>query len=243
MMIEAFASPSPRIRRALDIATVAHDGAIRKGTPIPYIEHPVAVARILERHGYGEDLVVAGLLHDTVEDTKYGSAPVQASLRRAAGADRLPCPAEPMEFRAAFLRFLTDEFGPDVFRLILAVSETKNDGGVPRDWLERKREQLDKLARASEDEAALKAADALHNIESTVADINRLGLAVLDRFRGGPLVAWHYSATAELAAYRLPAEAELAREVLRASGELCDLVRRLRPSGGWTPPCRPPTIL
>ncbi|RPJ70001.1 MAG: HD domain-containing protein [Acidobacteria bacterium] len=242
-MIESFTRPSPRIRRALDIASIAHDGTVRKGTPIPYIEHPVAVARILERHGYGEDLVVAGLLHDTVEDTKYGSAPVQARLSEEAGAGRLPCPADPMEFRAAFLRFLSDEFGRDVFRLILAVSETKNDGSVPRDWLERKREQLDKLATAAPDEAALKAADALHNIESTVVEISRLGLAVLDRFRGGPLVAWHYSATAQLAAQRLPREAELGRSVVQAADELCSLVRRLRPGGGWTAPCQPPTIL
>jgi len=242
-MMEAFARPSPRIRRALGIARIAHDGAVRKGTPIPYIEHPLAVARILEGHGYGEDLVVAGLLHDIVEDTKYGSVPVQARLSDEAGEGRLPCPAEAMDFRAAFLRFLTDEFGPDVFRLILAVSETKNDGGVPRDWLERKREQLDKLATAAPDEAALKAADALHNIESTVVDIGRLGLAVLDRFRGGPLVAWHYSATAQLAAGRLPAGAELGRRVLLAANELSDLVRRLRPQGGWTAPCQPPTIL
>ncbi len=242
-MMEAFARPSPRIRRALGIASIAHDGAVRKGTPVPYIEHPVAVARILEGHGYGEDLVVAGLLHDIVEDTKYGSIPMQARLSEEAGEGRLPCPAEAMEFRAAFLRFLTDEFGPDVFRLILAVSETKNDGGMPRDWLERKREQLDKLAAAAPDEAALKAADALHNIESTVVDIGRLGLGVLDRLRGGPLVAWHYSATAQLAAERLPGDAELGRRVLQAANELCDLVRRLRPQGGWTAPCQPPTIL
>ena len=242
-MIEAFARPSPRIRRALGIAAIAHEGAVRKGTPTPYIEHPVAVARILESHGYGEDLVVSGLLHDTVEDTKYGSAPVQARLSEEAGAGRLPCPAEPMAFRAAFLAFLADEFGRDVFRLILAVSESKNDGGTPRDWLERKREQLDKLATAAADEAALKAADALHNIESTVVDIGRLGLGVLDRFRGGPLVAWHYAATAQLAAGRLPAEAELGRKVVRAADDLCGLVRSLRPAGGWTAPCPPPTIL
>ena len=242
-MIEAFDRPSPRIRRAFGIAGISHEGALRKGTPIPYIEHPVAVARILERHGYGEDLVVAGLLHDTVEDTKYGSAPVQARLSEEAGGGRLPCPAEPMAFRAAFLRFLSDEFGPDVFRMILAVSETKNDGGVPRDWLERKREQLDKLAIAAPDEAALKAADALHNIESTVVEISRLGLAVLDRFRGGPLVAWHYSATAQLAARRLPREAELGQRVVHAADELSALVRRLRPARGWTAPCQPPTIL
>ena len=240
-MIEDFVRPTARIRRALEIARVAHAGAVRKGTPAPYIEHPVAVARILETHAYPEDLVVAGLLHDTVEDTRYGSAELQVRLSAEAGQGRLPHPAEATAFRAAFLRFLQDEFGQEVFRLVLAVSETKNDGGVPLDWLERKRGGLDKLAVAAPDEAALKAADALHNIESTVADITRLGLGVLDRFRGGPLVPWHYSAIAQLAAERLPRDARLSLLLTQAAAELCSLVHRLRRDSDWK--CQPPTIL
>ena len=227
-MIERFSRPSPRIQRALDVARLSHQGAFRKGTGIPYIEHPVSVAVLLESHGYPENLVVAGLLHDTVEDTKYDSDAAQRGLSELAGRNRLPCPAEAMAFREAFLAFLRDEFGPDVLELVLAVSERKNDGGVPLDWLERKRQQLDKLAEASPAEAALKAADAIHNIESTLVDIRRLGLGVLDRFRGGSLIVWHYSAIAELASEQMDRNSPLAIRVRESARQLGQTVQSLR---------------
>jgi hypothetical protein len=163
-----------------------------------------------------------------VEDTKYDNPEVQQRFSRLAGDERLPCPAAPMAFREAFLTFLSDEFGPTVLELVLAVSERKNDGGVPLDWLERKREQLERLAGASPAEAALKAADALHNIESTLHDIRRLGLGVLDRFRGGSLIVWHYSAIAELAGQQMDDDAPLAARVRDAARQLCDTVESLR---------------
>ena len=228
-MIEPFARPSPRLARALEIARIVHDGAVRKGTEIPYIHHPVAVARILEDHGYREDLVVAGLLHDTVEDAKYGSGDLQRRLSEAAGAGWFSVPADAWVFRATFLEFLPAVLGPEVFSLVMAVTESKNDGRPARDWLERKKEQLNKLANASEDEAALKAADALHNIECTLRDIRKLGLGVLDRFRGGALTVWHYSATAQLTSERMPAGQPLASAVLDAARQLSNAVRELRP--------------
>ncbi|MBI5187481.1 MAG: HD domain-containing protein [Nitrospirae bacterium] len=36
---------------------------------IPYIVHPVSVGMMLAHYGYSEDVVIAGILHDTVEDT------------------------------------------------------------------------------------------------------------------------------------------------------------------------------
>lgn len=227
-MIERFSRPSPRVERALDVARASHDGAVRKGTRIPYIEHPVSVALLLEEHGYDEDLVVAGLLHDTVEDTKYDNPDVQQRFSRLAGNGRLPCPSDLVTFRDAFLQFLCDEFGRTVFDLVLAVTERKNDGGVPLDWLERKRQQLERLADASPAEAALKAADALHNIESTLNDIRSLGLGVLDRFRGGSLIVWHYSAIAELAGLQMAGDDPLAARVREAARQLCDTVESLR---------------
>lgn len=241
-MIERFSRPSRRIERALDVARLSHAGAVRKGTSVPYIEHPVSVALLLETHGYGEDLVVAGLLHDTVEDTKYDNRDVQREMARLAGHPSLAAPQEPMEFRGAFLRFLSDEFGREVLSLVLAVTERKNDGGVPLDWLERKRGQLDHLAGASPDEAALKAADAVHNIESTLVDLHRLGLGVLDRFRGGPLTVWHYSAIAELAAGRMAEGAPLGARVQDASRRLTEAVQSLRPAWREDAPYPPPTV-
>lgn len=47
----------------------AHKGQVRKITGEPYFSHPLNVARILRRAGFSEDVVIAGLLHDAVEDT------------------------------------------------------------------------------------------------------------------------------------------------------------------------------
>ena len=57
------------IDKALQIASVAHEGQYRKNTKTPYIAHPVAVGMILQKAGYREEMVAAGILHDTVEDT------------------------------------------------------------------------------------------------------------------------------------------------------------------------------
>ena len=54
---------------AIEFATKAHSGHFRKGTKIPYIVHPLGVAKILIENGCPEEVVVAGILHDTVEDT------------------------------------------------------------------------------------------------------------------------------------------------------------------------------
>jgi hypothetical protein len=56
---------------ALAFAVDAHGRVehTRKGTRFPYMIHPIRVAWILERHSYDDELVAAGLLHDTLEDT------------------------------------------------------------------------------------------------------------------------------------------------------------------------------
>ena len=57
-----------RVDKAIEIAKKAHDGQFRK-TGEPYIVHPLAVKKILEDWGMDEDTIIAGILHDTVEDT------------------------------------------------------------------------------------------------------------------------------------------------------------------------------
>jgi len=54
---------------ALRFAGDAHSGQFRKGTRVPYLIHPLSVAKILLDHGCSDELAVAALLHDTVEDT------------------------------------------------------------------------------------------------------------------------------------------------------------------------------
>jgi (p)ppGpp synthase/HD superfamily hydrolase len=57
------------IEKALKTAAKAHEKQYRKGTDIPYVTHPIAVGMILIKAGYSDELVAAGILHDTVEDT------------------------------------------------------------------------------------------------------------------------------------------------------------------------------
>lgn len=65
------------IHRAIYFAVQAHDGQKRKGTDIPYIAHPFEVAQLLMEAGAEDEVVAAGLLHDTVEDTAVTAADVQ----------------------------------------------------------------------------------------------------------------------------------------------------------------------
>jgi (p)ppGpp synthase/HD superfamily hydrolase len=55
---------------AVRFAADAHSGQFRKGSRVPYLVHPLNVAKILIDHGCSDDLAIAGLLHDTVEDTE-----------------------------------------------------------------------------------------------------------------------------------------------------------------------------
>ena len=58
------------IEKAYDTAEKMHEGQLRKSGE-PYIIHPMAAAEILAELGMDEDTIVAGLLHDVVEDTEY----------------------------------------------------------------------------------------------------------------------------------------------------------------------------
>ena len=60
---------SKRIHNAIMFASKAHKNQTRKGTDIPYIYHPMEVLQILTEMGCDEDVKIAGVLHDTVEDT------------------------------------------------------------------------------------------------------------------------------------------------------------------------------
>lgn len=58
------------LKKAYEFAAEAHKNQVRKGTDIPYIVHPAEVRDILGQLGCGEEVMAAGLLHDTLEDTK-----------------------------------------------------------------------------------------------------------------------------------------------------------------------------
>jgi (p)ppGpp synthase/HD superfamily hydrolase len=58
------------IFKAIEFSTKAHAGQYRKGTKIPYITHLLNVAKILIEHECPEPVIAAGILHDTIEDTR-----------------------------------------------------------------------------------------------------------------------------------------------------------------------------
>ncbi|MFM2381795.1 MAG: hypothetical protein RLZZ76_562 [Candidatus Parcubacteria bacterium] len=69
---------SYRIEQALRAATILHKDQVRKGTmPIPYVSHLFAVAMIASEYTKDEDVMIAALLHDTLEDTDYTAAELQ----------------------------------------------------------------------------------------------------------------------------------------------------------------------
>ncbi len=68
--VEEIAERSRLVRQALALARELHAGTVRDvGDDVPFIEHPLAVAEVLAEHRMDDQLIAAGLLHDTLEYT------------------------------------------------------------------------------------------------------------------------------------------------------------------------------
>jgi (p)ppGpp synthase/HD superfamily hydrolase len=181
---------SERYDAALVLAARAHRTQTRKGTDIPYLVHPVHVSLILVRYGFGEDVTIAGLLHDVVEDQDVPLADIEAA------------------------------FGPEVATMVAALTEQKKEAGVPRPWETRKKEALAQLRQASLDAVAVKAADALHSTRSMARDLRREGSPMWRNFTRGPLeTLWYYQRVGEIVGRRLGSH-PLAAELLTAVDDL-----------------------
>lgn len=72
----------PRTRAALTFAEEQHAGQRRKTDGAPFIAHPIEVGSLLYEAGASDDVIAAGLLHDTIEK----SSTDRAELRRRFGA-------------------------------------------------------------------------------------------------------------------------------------------------------------
>ena len=59
---------SKKVCIALEFASQKHKGQYRVGG-LPYVTHPIAVAEMLEKRGFGEDYIISALFHDLLEDT------------------------------------------------------------------------------------------------------------------------------------------------------------------------------
>lgn len=57
------------IEKAIIFAAKAHRDQTRKSTVIPYITHPYTVGMILQKVNCSDEVIAAGILHDTLEDT------------------------------------------------------------------------------------------------------------------------------------------------------------------------------
>jgi len=209
---------SEKFDAALRLAAAAHYEDMRKGTAIPYVMHPFHVALILDRCGCHEDLVLAGVLHDVLEDTEFSRVSVRTRLRSVCPGIKASAAATASTFRRATVAYIRTAFGRRALGLVEHVTEQKTDAaGKARPWADRKAEQLAALAGASLDVCALKAADCLHNLHAMARDVRQRGTGALTRFKGGPEDTWdYYAGVVGIVAPRLGATHPLARELAAA---------------------------
>lgn len=143
---------------------------------------------ILGRAGFDEDVVIAGLIHDVVEDSEATLDDVSAG------------------------------FGPTVREIVSLCSEIKYDEeGRKRPWIDRKRDHLREMAGASTAAQAVILADKLHNLTSIELDLDE-GRPVWAAFNADrDQVLWYYRSAIDACTSgdpRVEALAASCREVL-----------------------------
>jgi (p)ppGpp synthase/HD superfamily hydrolase len=157
-----------RLQRAFRYAAEKHTGQTRKQTAVPYLSHLMAVASLVLEAGGDEDMAIAALLHDVVEDC--GGMPRLREVRKSFGR-RV----------AKIVEGCTDSFG-----------EPKPA------WMERKKNYLRELKHADADTRLVSASDKLHNVRTILTDYQQDGDGVWSRFSGkkdGTL--WYYRALSD----------------------------------------------
>jgi len=220
---------SERVDAALRLAAAAHQEDVRKGTRIPYVMHPFHVGLILDRHGFSEDVMIAGILHDVLEDPHFESTVLQTRVRTVC-PPLATAPANSVAFKRALEKYIAGTFGAAVLDLVLDVTEEKlDDAGAKRGWPERKREQLAALAGGTREHCALKAADCLHNLRAMARDIRTDGARTLQRFNASPEdTLWYYARVADLVSPQLGPGSPIVQEL---RGSLDDFRAALREAG------------
>jgi len=153
----------PRFLRAFLFAAEKHAGQTRKASSIPYIAHLMGVASLVLEAGGDEDLAIAALLHDVVEDC--GGAPMLKEVRR--------------------------RFGPRVAKVVDGCTDAYIDPKPP--WRERKENYIRRLNNEGPDTRLVSAADKLNNVRSILSDYRALGESMWSRFNGGrDGTLWYY---------------------------------------------------
>jgi (p)ppGpp synthase/HD superfamily hydrolase len=183
----------PKLLRAFAYAAKMHAGQARKGTTVPYLSHLMAVASLVLEAGGDEEMAMAALLHDVVED----------------------CGGMPR------LREIRKQFGARVARIVEGCTDSFVEPKL--EWIERKRGYLEEVTHADAETRLVSASDKLHNVRTILADYRKDGDAIWARFNGkkeGTL--WYYRALSDEYARtpnRITRELELAvRELERLCG-------------------------
>lgn len=132
---------SYRIELAIRAASILHKDQVRKGSvPLPYTTHLFAVAMILMDYTKEEDIIIAALLHDTLEDTDYTAEELQ------------------------------DDFGGEVRKYVEALTEPSDTQDRNYTWKERKQAYAKHLRKAPKEALLIAAADKIHNMRSMVEE-------------------------------------------------------------------------
>lgn len=130
---------TPKIEKAIKTASIAHNGQFRKSVKnLPYVSHLFSVAMIISEHTNDEDVIVAGLLHDILEDTDYLESD------------------------------LISEFGERVHKLVDSVTEATKEQKETWTWKEEKENYLRKLKKGPKEASIIAAADKIHNLSTLV---------------------------------------------------------------------------
>lgn len=193
----------PRLQRAFRYAAEKHAGQTRKQTAVPYLSHLMAVSSLVLEAGGDEDMAIAALFHDVVED--------------CGGTARL--------------REIRKQFGARVAKIVDGCTDTYVE--PKPEWLERKKYYLREVKHADADTRLVSACDKLHNVRSILADYRERGESVWKRFSGkkeGTL--WYYRALSDeyrRDQNRITRELEIAVEGLEAAVQQSGSVRD-RPS-------------
>jgi len=176
-------SMTPRLEQAMRWAALCHDGQTRRTSETPYFEHVAAVALILDRAGFDEEVVIAGLLHDILEDT------------------------------AATWDEVAVKFGVAMAEIVRHCSEVKTDAhGKKRPWIDRKRDHIAAVVDAPLAARGIILADKLHNLICIELDL-REGRPVWSEFHAGrDQVLWYYHTMIDACGHDDPRLAQLAAD-------------------------------
>lgn len=160
---------TPKIQKAIDVASILHQDQFRKAEEyLPYISHPYSVAWILSEYTDNENIIAAGILHDTLEDVKYYSP-----------------------------KKLKKDFDEKILHIVQEVSENKNPR-IPFDekatWEKRKTDYVENLKNASFEGLMVAAADKIHNMNSFIRMHKKMGENIWQKFNAPnkQKILWYY---------------------------------------------------